>query len=142
LLAITCTANKSLRQTTVDCRVGSPMILFRCWYCNKTYSVAERRVGERLTCTCRQLLRVPARSGGNSRVRTVTDWLVEATVYGGGGTLLGGGLGVLTLGRVVGLRRGWLLIAGLAAAGFLAGVFGGERGVNWVGRMIRERKNR
>ena len=34
----------------------------------------------------------------------------------------------------------WELIAGLTAAGFLAGTFGGERGVNWVGRMIRSRE--
>ena len=67
------------------------MIAFRCWYCGKRYAVAEARVGERLTCTCRHPLRVPKRNGGNSRVKTATDWLVEVLVYGGGGAFLGGG---------------------------------------------------
>jgi hypothetical protein len=49
------------------------MINFRCWYCNRRYAVAEQRVGERLTCSCKSLLRVPRKSGGNCRVRTLTD---------------------------------------------------------------------
>ncbi len=75
------------------------MIQFRCWYCNKRYSVAEGRVGERLACTCENLLRVPKRSGGNSRVKTVLDWLIEITLYGGGGALLAFGLALLILSR-------------------------------------------
>jgi hypothetical protein len=123
------------------------MIAFRCWYCGKRYAVAESRVGERITCTCRHLLRVPKRSGGNSRVKTAVDWLVETVVYGGGGALLGCGLAFLILSQlprlmiVTGrLRYGWALVGGLTLLGLLFGTFGGERGVNWVGRMIRARE--
>ncbi len=124
------------------------MIAFRCWYCGKRYAVAESRAGERIACTCRHPLRVPQRSGGNSRVKTATDWLVETVVYGGGGALLGCGLGflvlsqlprlmVLTTGR---LRRGWVLLVALTVLGFLFGTFGGERGIDFIGRMIRARE--
>ncbi|HZY84205.1 MAG TPA: hypothetical protein VFE78_05210 [Gemmataceae bacterium] len=125
------------------------MIAFRCWYCNKRYTVAEARVGERITCTCRYALRVPKRNGGNSRVKTPTDWLVEVVVYGGGGALLGCGLAVLILSQLPRLMgRGglfefaWALVGGLTLLGFLFGTFGGERGINWVGRMIRDREER
>ena len=126
------------------------MIAFRCWYCGKRYAVAEARVGERLTCTCRHPLRVPKRNGGNSRVKTATDWLVEVLVYGGGGAFLGCGLAFLILsqlprltGRGTGLLEvGWAFVGGLTLLGFLFGALGGERGINWVGRMIREREDR
>jgi hypothetical protein len=126
------------------------MIAFRCWYCGKGYVVAERRVGERIHCTCRRALRVPKRDGGNSRVKTPTDWLVEVVVYGGGGAFLGCGLAFLILsqlprltGRGTGLLEvGWAFVGGLTLLGFLFGALGGERGINWVGRMIREREDR
>jgi hypothetical protein len=120
------------------------MIQFCCWYCNKRYALPKQRVGERLTCTCQRLLRVPARSGGYSRVKTAADWLVEVAVYGVGGALLGAGLGTFFLSqwppRPPALVEEVLVVA-LAAVGFLAGLFGGERGVNWVGRMIREQEH-
>jgi hypothetical protein len=118
------------------------MISFRCWYCNKSYAVSEKRVGERLSCSCQRLLRVPRQSGGNSRARTLTDWLVEGLVYGGGGALLGFGLSIMIISRIWLPRRGWVVVASFTAVGFLAGLFGGEQGVNWVGRMIREREER
>jgi hypothetical protein len=34
-----------------------------------------------------------------------------------------------------------VLAVALTIAGFLLGVLGGERGVNWVGRLIRERED-
>jgi hypothetical protein len=119
------------------------MINFRCWYCNRRYTKTEDRIGEQLTCSCERRLRVPARDGGNCRVRSLADWLVEAAVYGGGGALLGFGLAVLLLrwvyvGSAMWLWYEWSLIAGLVLVGFLAGLFGGEAGVNWVGRMIRD----
>lgn len=119
------------------------MILFRCWYCGKRYAVAANRVGERLTCACQHVLRVPERSGGRSKVWRPGDWLVESAVYGGGGALLGLGLGLVIVTRVPWFRLGgrWELIAGLTVTGFLLGVLGGERGVNWVGRMIRARED-
>jgi hypothetical protein len=66
-------------------------------------------------------------------------------VYGGGGALLGFGLAVVILSQLHRLatpRGGWVLVPALTVAGFLAGLLGGERGVNWVGQMIRERHDR
>jgi hypothetical protein len=121
------------------------MIQFQCWYCGKSYSVADNRVGQRIACTCKNTLRVPKRSGGNSRTKTLADWAVEALVYGGGGALLGLGLGLLIVSQTARVFRSPLmvwLVPGLSLAGFLFGLFGGERGVNWIGRMIRDRENR
>ena len=118
------------------------MILFRCWYCGKKYGVADARVGERITCSCKHLLKVPKTTGGRSKVLRPVDLLIESVVYGGGGALLGLGLGLLIVSRIplFRLTGRWELIAGLTIAGFLAGTLGGERGVNWVGRMIRSRE--
>jgi hypothetical protein len=121
------------------------MIQFRCWYCNKRYTHSEKRIGERFTCTCKNLLRVPKYSDGNCRVKTLTDWLVETLVYGGCGALLGLGLAILILSQfrwVMFFESSWALIAVLALVGFLAGLFAGERGINWIGRTIRDRENR
>jgi hypothetical protein len=117
------------------------MIKFRCWYCNKAYSVADDRTGERLTCTCKQRVKVPRRSGGSSRARTPVEWLVESLVYGGGGALLALALAffafpVPTLGN-----RLWVL-AGMTLGGFLLGALGGERAVNWIGRIVRDGEDR
>lgn len=120
------------------------MIEFRCWYCNKKYAKREEHIGERFPCACKNLLRVPKRNGGNCRVKTAMDWLVEAVVYGGAGALLGLGLSLLIVGRfrMLGPRQGWMLIPMLTLVGFVAGLLGGEAGINWIGRMIRERENR
>jgi hypothetical protein len=120
------------------------MIQFRGWYCNKRFSVADNRRGQRITCSCARLLRVPPQSGGNSRVRTPVDWLVETVVYGGGGGLPGCGLAVLILSqvrRVLLVESGWTLVIGLTLVGFLVGFLGGERGINWIGQMIRDRED-
>ncbi len=122
------------------------MIQFRCWYCNKAHAREEARVGERFACTCKNTLRVPRRSGGNCRVKTLTDRVIEALVYGGGGGLLGCGLGVLIASLTVRAFRtpllSWAPIAGLTLVGFLIGLFGGERGINWIGRRIRDVEGR
>jgi hypothetical protein len=118
------------------------VITFRCWYCGRRYAVAESRTGERLACSCKHDLKVPKRSGGRCKVRRPVDWLVESVVYGGGGALLGFGLGLLIVARLPLFRVGghWETVAGLTAAGFLFGVLGGESGINWIGRRIRERE--
>ena len=116
------------------------MIQFRCWYCNKRYSVSESRDGEIIDCTCERRLKVPREDGGYCRVKTLVDWLVEALVYGGGGALLGLGLGLLLLRAF--LRGGFVLLGSCMLLGFLAGLLGGERGVNWIGQMIRDREER
>ena len=126
------------------------MIKFRCWYCNKYHSAPEQRIGQQITCSCKYPLRIPRRSGGSCKVRRPVDWVVEVVVHAGGGGLLGLGLAVLILSqlrlgdgeRSVGLPGGKYLIVGLTAAGFFIGLFGGERGINWIGRMIREWEER
>lgn len=118
------------------------MIQFRCWYCNKRYAVPEQRIGERITCTCSYLLRVPKRSGGKCRVKTLTDWIIETVLYGGGGALLGFGLALLIVSRMPLRRYTWVLLVGCTGGGFLLGVLGGERGLEWVGGIIRDRENR
>jgi hypothetical protein len=116
------------------------MINFRCWYCNRSYSVASGRARERLVCSCGSRIRIPRESGGRSRDRSMVDWLVEALVYGGGGALLGGGLALIIVARFryfTGLLDRWIMVLSCAFVGFLAGLLGGEAGVNWVGRIIR-----
>ncbi len=65
-------------------------------------------------------------------------------MYGGGGALLGCGLAVLILSQLRWIDLavgGGVVVAVLTGVGFLAGLLGGERGVNWVGRMIRDRES-
>ena len=56
--------------------------------------------------------------------------------------LLGFGLSLVIVSRIWLPRRGWVVVASCTAMGFLAGLFGGEQGVNWLGRMIRDREQR
>lgn len=115
------------------------MIRFRCWFCNKAYLVADARAGVVLPCTCGRQLRVPKVSDRNSRYRSPLDWLIEWTVYGGAGALLGFLLALLILSKVpfAGRAGGRWLLLGLPLAGLLIGGVGGEAGINWVGRIIR-----
>jgi hypothetical protein len=55
---------------------------------------------------------------------------------------LGFGLSLLIVSRVRTFGYGWMVIVACTAMGFLAGLFGGERGVNFIGRMIRDREQR
>jgi hypothetical protein len=66
------------------------MIEFRCWYCNRRHEEPKRLIEQRITCGgCGYPLKVPRRSGGNCRIRTLTDVLVENLVYGGFGAIIG-----------------------------------------------------
>jgi hypothetical protein len=143
------------------------MIEFHCWYCNRRHSMPESRIGGRITCSCQYPLCVPKRSGGKCRVKTLVDWLVQAAAYGVGGGLLGCGLALLLLtfggGFLVLVSYRWLcrchvvpggwqadglaalfptVFAAFTLIGFLIGLFGGERGINWIGRLIRKREER
>jgi hypothetical protein len=114
------------------------MIEFRCWYCNRRFAKSEKRIGERFTCNCKRMLRVPKRNGGNCRVKTPVDWIVESVVYGGGGAFLGFGFAVLCVSRVPARAVHSIpIIAALTVFGFFFGLFGGEPGINWIGRLIR-----
>ncbi len=123
------------------------MISFRCWYCNKAYRKPETQVGSTFNCSCAHALRVPRRNGGSCRVKTLTDRLVEAIVYGGAGAAFGFVLTAMLASQFLVVApfgtRGWLrllFVAGGALGGFLLGLFGGEAGINWIGRKIRERE--
>jgi hypothetical protein len=116
------------------------MIPFRCWYCNKSYTVDAGRVGQRFVCSCKQRVKVPRRAGGWSRARSLTDWVVEVLVYGGCGAGLGFGLGLTVVSRIPTVRQGGKVIVGLTVLGLLAGTLFGEAGINWIGRRIRERE--
>jgi hypothetical protein len=119
------------------------MVEFRCWYCNRKHSMPQRKVGKQFRCSCSNELRVPRYSGGKCRVKSLADWAIEAAVYGGGGALLGLGLALLIL---AGLLRflfiqsttvAWIVLLPLPLLGFLLGLLGGERAINWIGRLIR-----
>jgi hypothetical protein len=115
------------------------MIHFRCSYCGKQYMVAESRIGELLTCSCKQMLKVPRRSGGSARYRTWSALFIEMLVYGGGGAVLFFLLGATLVYQAgTGLRRTWFVPIGMALIGFLIGALGGEAGINWIGRKIRD----
>lgn len=118
------------------------MIAFRCWYCARTLLLKEDQIGTLRTCSCGSRLKVPSENGGNSRSRTFLEWLIETTVYGGGGAVLGFGLAlvflrwmVMTVGRGVFALR---IMAACTVAGFLLGAIFGEAGIHWVGQFIRE----
>jgi hypothetical protein len=118
------------------------VIQFRCPCCGKRYARPEAQVGVKFACTCKERLRVPKRSGASARCRTLGDLCIEFAVYGTGGGILGFLLGVVIVSRVYFVRSRWMLVVVLTLAGFLAGGFGGEAGVNWIGKMIRERERR
>jgi hypothetical protein len=117
------------------------MIKFRCPYCRRSYLVSEEKIGEKRQCGCGETLRVPRRSGGSARHRTVGQRLIEIFVYGFGGAFLGFLLGMMplyTLGRYS-FRLGWQIGLYVAVAGFLIGALGGEKGIDWIGRKLRDR---
>lgn len=124
------------------------MVEFRCWYCNRKHKMPHDRIGSRFTCACSYPLRVPRYSGGKCRIKSVADWAVEAIVYGGGGALLGLCLGLLAVALLLygGIGRdfvavGWILVASLTSIGLFIGLIFGERGINWIGRLIRSAEN-
>jgi hypothetical protein len=121
------------------------MIEFRCWYCNRRHTAPKSRVGERIVCGCQYPLRVPKRSGGSCRVKTLVDWLVEIVVYGGAGGAVGfcvaafGALPVHFHARPcsdVVLDLGWMSAAGFLG-GVVIGLLRGEPAIDWLGRFRR-----
>ena len=127
-------------------------IQFRCWYCNRKHEMPLKGIGKTIHCSCGSRLRVPRYSGGKCRIKTMAGWAVEAVVYGGGGGFLGAATGLLLSMLVFGVGIGyggssagmgvfilsWGLIGGLACLGFVIGLVFGERGINFIGRLIRK----
>ena len=106
------------------------MISFRCWYCGRNYLVQTERAGEKRVCGCGRRIRMPRRSGGSCRDRTLVDWIVEFTVYGGGGAVLGGMLALLLVTRVPFLSRAIGTVRPIvvgALVGLLAGRWAARR---------------
>jgi hypothetical protein len=106
------------------------MIRFRCWYCNRKHSAGWDRVGERRVCNCGERYRIPRYRGGPSRDKSLLDWAFEFVIYGSGGGLLGCCFGLLT-----GIPL--ILTAVSTIGGILVGGLFGERGINWIGSLVR-----
>ena len=124
------------------------MVEFRCWYCNRKHAMPQKGIGKTIHCSCGSRLRVPRYSGGKCRIKTLADWAVEAVVYGGGGALICGGLAFLFIAALLPgggfggsgaafFEIGWIVIAVFTAIGFVFGLVFGERGIGWIGRLIR-----
>ena len=118
-----------------------PMIHFRCWYCKRAIVRPEEQAGSRFACSCGRRAKVPRRSGGSSKVRSLTDWFVEALVYGGAGALVGFALSVAIFSRIPLFRRPIEVTIAMTAFGLLVGTLFGERGINWLGQKLRDREN-
>ena len=113
------------------------MIHFRCWHCHRKYTKADAKIGEQFACSCESVLRVPKRDGGNCRVKTVVDHVVSILVCTGGGAFLGFCCAIVLLALVRVIIVPWLVPA-FTTAGGLIGLVGGERGIDWMGEMIRK----
>ena len=106
--------------------------------------MSEDRVGERRTCGgCQRVFRVPKRSDGNSRVRSLADWVIEFLLYGIGCGLLGFFLGLLIAIRSPLRSRlvGGMIIAGCTVGGLLIGVFFGDKALTYLKDHIRDKEN-
>jgi hypothetical protein len=71
----------------------------------------------------------------------VLDWVLEFVIYGGGCALLVFILGFFLLGRFYFrsmIQGGWIVVAAMTMVAFLLGGLFGERGVNWVGSLLRQ----
>jgi hypothetical protein len=121
------------------------MIEFRCWYCNRRRKEPKVRFGERITCGgCGYPLRVPRCTGGNCRIRTLTDLLVENLVYGGFGALMGmipAYAWVIRMPRRGGLNflyhsfdYWWVF----PLCGWVIGIAAGNGWTRWLARLFRK----
>jgi hypothetical protein len=107
-------------------------IQFRCWYCNRTHAASWDQVGQQRVCNCGERYRIPRREGIARRSKSVFDRSLEFLIYGLGGGVLG-----LLFGLLLGSLGGLILAPALAAVGFLVGGLFGERGINWIGALLR-----
>ena len=117
------------------------MITFRCWFCSRAYAKPADQARRRFECGCGRRVKVPKRSGGSSKVRSLLDWLIEALVYGGTGALIGFVLSIAIFARIPIVRRPLEVTLAFTAFGLLVGTLFGERGINWIGQKLRDREN-
>ncbi len=118
------------------------LIHFRCRYCNRKLVGGWDQVGERRTCNCGERYRVPRYPGLAQRDRTPVDWCVEFVVYGFGGGLLSLFFAFLIVrfvpATVETLAPRLLILGAIPLLGFLGGGLFGERGINWIGSIVRQ----
>lgn len=107
-------------------------IRFRCWYCNRTHAANWDQAGQQRICNCGERYRIPGREGIARRSKSILDRSLEFIVYGLGGGFLG-----LLFGLLYGSLGGLILAPALVAVGFLLGGLFGERGINWIGALLR-----
>ena len=117
------------------------MIQFRCWFCNRAYYKPDEQAGTKFACGCGRRVKVPYRSGGSSKTRTPTDWLLETLIYGGACALIGFVLSIAIFSRIPVFRRPVEVTVAVTVFGLLVGALFGERGINWIGQKLRDREN-
>jgi hypothetical protein len=117
------------------------MIQFRCWFCNRGFYKPDETAGTKFECGCGRRVKIPRKSGGSSKSHSLLDWLVESLVYGGAGALIGFVLSIAIFSRIPLVRKPTEVTLAFTAAGLLSGVLFGERGINWIGRKLRDREN-
>ena len=117
------------------------MIQFRCWFCNRGYWKPNEQAGNRFECGCGRRARVPYRSGGSSKSRSLTDWLLETLIYGGACAVFAFGLSFVIVTRLPFFARDFTPVIFATLTGLVAGAVFGERALNWVGQKLRDREN-
>ena len=119
-------------------------VRYRCWYCNREYDSPIEKIRQILKCSCGRQLRVPRKKNGSSKYLSLRERVIEFVAYGVSGALLFGLLGYFLFFRFggIGIRPGRVI--GILDFSLMMGLIcglGGERVVNWIGRILREREN-
>jgi hypothetical protein len=117
------------------------MISFRCWFCNRGFLKPSEQAGAKFECSCGRRVRVPRHSGGSSKALSLTDWLLEALIYGGACALIGFALSIAIFARLPFVRRPIEIVIAFTLFGLAVGTIFGERGINWIGQKLRDREN-
>ena len=112
------------------------MIRFRCWYCNRRYKKPSNQIGSKFECHCGWTIRVPKYDGGNCRVKTLVDRLIEAVVCSIGCGLLAFCFSFLVFFRIFSWSP-WI-IPGMTLGGAIVGLVAGERAIDFFGAIIRD----
>jgi hypothetical protein len=117
------------------------VINFRCWFCNRAYTKPDDLARKRFACGCGRRVKVPKRSGGSSKTRSLTDWIVETLIYGGACAVFAFGLSFVIVARLPFFRRDFTPVIVGTLVGLVAGAIFGERAINYIGQKLRDREN-